>query len=399
MDVVIILCLLLLFAYLFDLFSDRLNIPSVLVLLLLGFAVKQALVPLKVAVPDLFVLLPGLGQVGLVLIVLDGALELKIEKGNLGLLRTSFFSAGAGLMALALPLTLLFRLAGGGLKASLLHAIALAAVSSAVAIASSRGLRGASREFVIYESSFSDILAVLLFNFVAANNSLSWTPLLVFSAQMVLMAAVSAVAIFLLFVLLNRIVHQIKFVPIILLVILIYSVSKVLHLPALIFILMFGLILNNFDEFTGWPVHRKLIQENSEAEVRRFKDIVAEFTFLIRSFFFLIFGFSLTADDMLDARSFLWAAAITALLYVLRGFQLKALGIRLDGVFYFAPRGLITILLFISIAPDHRIPFAGEPLIFQVVLLSSLVMLFGILRKKSPPPPSPAGIFTSSKDV
>jgi hypothetical protein len=42
--------------------------------------------------------------------------------------------------------------------------------------------------------------------------------------------------------LLNKIQHHIKFVPIVLLIILIYEISKIFHLPALIFILV--LIVN-----------------------------------------------------------------------------------------------------------------------------------------------------------
>jgi hypothetical protein len=38
--------------------------------------------------------------------------------------------------------------------------------------------------------------------------------------------------------LLNKIQHHIKFVPIVLLIILIYEISKIFHLPALIFILV-----------------------------------------------------------------------------------------------------------------------------------------------------------------
>jgi hypothetical protein len=51
--------------------------------------------------------------------------------------------------------------------------------------------------------------------------------------------------------LLNKIDHHIKFVPIILLIILIYEISKIFHLPALIFILVFGLSIGNLDELKG----------------------------------------------------------------------------------------------------------------------------------------------------
>ena len=47
--------------------------------------------------------------------------------------------------------------------AAALAAMPFAVVSSAVAIPSSAGLADATREFVVYESSLSDILGVLVF--------------------------------------------------------------------------------------------------------------------------------------------------------------------------------------------------------------------------------------------
>jgi uncharacterized membrane protein YjdF len=46
----------------------------------------------------------------------------------------------------------------------------------------------------------------------------------------------------------KKINHHVKFLPIVISIILIYTLSKIFHLPALIFILIFGLLLNNLDE-------------------------------------------------------------------------------------------------------------------------------------------------------
>jgi hypothetical protein len=44
-----------------------------------------------------------------------------------------------------------------------------------------------------------------------------------------------------------------------------------------------------------------------------------------------------------------------------------------------APRGLITILLFLSIAPEHKILLINNSVIIQVILLTALVMMVGLM--------------------
>ncbi|MBV5343520.1 sodium:proton antiporter, partial [bacterium] len=82
----------------------------------------------------------------------------------------------------------------------------------------------------------------------------------------------------------------IKFTPIILLIILIYSISKIYHLPSLIFILIFGLFIGNLDELKRFKIIAKLNPEILNSEVKRFKEIATEITFMIRALFFLLFG-------------------------------------------------------------------------------------------------------------
>ena len=53
---------------------------------------------------------------------------------------------------------------------------------------------------------------------------------------------------------------------------------------------------------------------------------------------------------------------------------------------FIAPRGLITILLFVLIPADEMIPFVNRSLVIQVILLSVIVMMLGLMftkRKKT----------------
>ena len=73
MTIIITFCILLLVAYLFDLTSSKTKIPSVILLLLLGWGVRQITDLLFIDLPDFSYVLPILGTIGLILIVLDGS--------------------------------------------------------------------------------------------------------------------------------------------------------------------------------------------------------------------------------------------------------------------------------------------------------------------------------------
>jgi potassium/hydrogen antiporter len=49
---------------------------------------------------------------------------------------------------------------------------------------------------------------------------------------------------------------------------------------------------------------------------------------------------------------------------------------------FIAPRGLVTILLFLSIAPAKQIPLINRSLIIQVIVITSLIMMIGLLLTK-----------------
>ena len=107
--IIITFCVLLLIAYVFDLTSSKTKVPSVILLLLLGWTVKQLTVSLKIQLPDFSPILPVLGTVGLILIVLEGSLELELTKSKLGLIRKSLLGAFLPMIALAFLLAFAFN--------------------------------------------------------------------------------------------------------------------------------------------------------------------------------------------------------------------------------------------------------------------------------------------------
>ena len=381
--VIITFCSLLLIAYLFDLTSTKTKIPSVILLLILGWGVRQSTIFFGIQLPDFSPILPILGTIGLILIVLDGSLELELNRSKIKLIVKSFFGSMLSMIAMAFLLGYMFKYFGGNsLKSGVVNAIPFCVISSAIAIPSVRHLPWFEKEFVIYETSLSDILGVLFFNFITLHDTFDTHTFAHFGLDLVIITVVSFIATIGLAFLLSKIDHHIKFGPIILLIILIYAVSKVYHLPGLIFILLFGLFIGNLDELKRFKWIEKLRPEQLDKEVHKFKELTVEATFLVRTLFFLLFGYLIETSEILNTDTLLWAASIVAIIFILRIIQLKLSFLPLRPLLFVAPRGLITILLFLSIEPPNTIPLVNRSLIIQVIIISTLIMMVGLMMDK-----------------
>lgn len=390
--IIITICILLLLAYAFDISASKTRIPSVILLFVLGYLANQATYFFNVSVPDLNGVLPILGTVGLILIVLEGSLELELNRSKLP------FVGKTALMALLPMLLFSFILAyvfeyytGAPIKVGLANAIPLAVISSAIAIPSVQNLSAGNKEFITYESSLSDIFGVIFFNFITLNDYIGSDSFKNFSIQILIILVVTFIATVLLAFLLSRIKHHVKFAPIILMIVLIYAIAKYYHLPALIFILLFGLFMGNLDLLKENKYIKKLKPEILDKEVHKFKELTAEIAFLIRSLFFLVFGFLIEASELLNPETLIWSLSITGGIFLIRFVFLKIFGLELMPAGFIAPRGLITILLFLSIPLTQTISVANKSLIIQVIILTALFMMFGLMgnRKNKEVQPEP----------
>lgn len=381
--IIITICVLLLLAYAFTVTSTKTKIPSVILLILLGFIVKQATGILQIKIPDLNPFLSFFGTIGLVLIVLEGSLELQFNKRKLPFIGKTLVTAIVPLFITAFVVGHFFYyFLDADYKQGLINAIPLCIISSAIAISSVGNLNSYNKEFAIYESSLSDIIGVLFFNFLVLNEVVDLNSLGNFGLQILIMLGISFVATAFLAFLLSRIDHHVKFAPIVLLIILIFAVSEIYHLPALIFIMVFGLLMGNFDELERFKFIQWLRPRTLDKEVHKFKELTIEAAFLVRSLFFLLFGFLMKTEDILNPHTFELALGIVVLIYVVRGIQLKVYKVKLMPLLFVAPRGLITILLFIIIPESIKIPFVNKALIIQVIVLTAFIMMIGLMFNK-----------------
>ena len=381
--IIISLCLLLLISYMFDVSSPKTKIPSVILLLIVGWAVRQAADFFGISIPNLSPILPIIGTVGLILIVFEGALDLELNRSKKKLIISSISMSLIPMLVLSIGIGLVFDVIFGvDFRRGLLNAVPFAVISSAIAISSAKNLLPKDREFVIYESTFSDIFAVVLFNFIIRNEVIDGNSFVVFGWQLILILVITVIATLGLSLLMSKIRHRVKFVPIILLIILIYAIAKEYHLPALIFIFILGLFIGNLDKFKRFRFVDKLQPEIMVKEVVKLNDITTEITFSIRSLFFILFGYLINTHELLNAKTFIIATGILIGIIVLRIIGLKIARQNLNPLLYVAPRGLITILLFITIPDTERISMVNNSLVIQVIVLTALFMMVGLMISK-----------------
>ena len=321
---IITICVLLLLAYSFDITSSKTKIPSVIFLLILGWGVNQITTFFAIAVPDLTPVLPVLGTIGLILIVLEGSLELELNKSKFPFVGKTSLIALIPMLLLSFGLAFAFQYFGNTtFKIGLANAIPFAIISSAIAIPSAQNLMANDKAFITYESSLSDIFGVIFFNFITLNDNIGTDSLGHFVLELIIILIITFVCTLGLAFLLSKIKHHVKFAPIILMIVLIYAVSKIYHLPALIFILLFGLFLGNLDEIKHNKFIKQLQPDILKKEVHKFKELTTEIAFLVRALFFLVFGYLIKLPELLNTSTIVWALGITFSIFMLRYLALK----------------------------------------------------------------------------
>src|SRR5665647_564174 len=91
--ILLILCLIVLVSYLFEVTSKYSKVPGVILLMTTGLALRYFTSYYELDIPDLSILLPLMGTLGLILIVLEGSLDLTISVAKKTLITKSFTSA------------------------------------------------------------------------------------------------------------------------------------------------------------------------------------------------------------------------------------------------------------------------------------------------------------------
>ena len=331
---------------------------------------------------NLFGYLELLGVIGLIMIVLEAAVDLKITKDKIPLVRKSILMALLVLLitSLAMGSAIMFLLDEPFFN-SLIYAIPLSVVSSAVLIPSVHSLTQQKKEFLIYESTFSDIIGIMFFNFIVLQEE---SILNIGGILNIIFTIIQSVLIsYLLVYIFSKFKTGVRIFLIIAILAILYAVGKKLHLSSLLLIFIFGLFLNNtklffFNKLQGYIDHgavKKLVKD--------FHLITAETAFVVRTLFFVAFGMMIDLNQLLDPKVIIVGSVIIVILYSVRYLNFKMF-LKTD-VFpeiFLAPRGLITILLFFQIPAVYEIRGLGMGVLFFVILATGLIMMMGLMFSK-----------------
>jgi NhaP-type Na+/H+ or K+/H+ antiporter len=368
-----------LLSYWFSHLASRYRVPSVVLLLAAGVlarAVTHFYHNSLILPPQL---LPLLGTTGLVLIVLEGALDLRLAPERRAFLVRTFSAAALGVVSTTLAIAMLMKVSFGlPWMTALLISAPFGVISSAVAIPSAEMLASDNREFVIYESSWSDIFGVMLFNalLAAVGGSDIAAHLLGGGLAVLLAGALIALAFYWL---VGHLEGTVKFLPLLFALILVYAGADTLHLSPLLIVLILGLTLNNSQLLRRFRVLDRLHSDHYDAELTKLKHLTAEATFLIRTFFFLLLGYVTDVSTFINPRAWLYATVIVAIILAMRWLLLQFLN-KKDALplLWVAPRGLVTVTLFFN-TPANILPetFPSGTLIL-VILISCIAMTMGL---------------------
>ncbi|MCC6286371.1 MAG: cation:proton antiporter [Chitinophagaceae bacterium] len=383
----IIICSVVILSYFFSIISRYIRVPSVLLLLFGGIFIRwfSNLNNVYYNIPPKMVEL--LGVVGLIMIVLEAGLDLKLSRDKFKLIRESFFSAliifvlSAGLITAILNYWLNEKVIN-----CLVYAIPLSIISSSIVIPSIHSLSASKKEFLVYEASFSDIIGILVFNYFTAEEVLTGKSILLFGGSIIFSILLSLVLSVILFIIMAKTKLNIKFFLIFSLLILIYTSGKLLHLPSLIIIIMFGMMINNW-ELIRFKWIQKLFPIKQIEPIRELlHSITAESSFLIRTFFFILFGYSIQLNFLSEPNILNVGSMVVAALFIVRLLYLRFfVHTNVFPESFFLPRGLITIVLFYKIPDKMKLNAFDDGILFFIILTTSIIMTIGMIFYKKKP--------------
>ena len=382
----------LIFSFFFGEISKKTNIPAVLMLIILGILLKFGLDYMGIGHLNFFPILEMLGIVGLIMIVLEAALELELKKEKLLPIAKAMAIALVGLILSAWVAALILHqfIPGMSMEKAWVYATPLSILSSAIIIPSVTGLSDKKREFHIYESTFSDIMGIMMFYFLetqllasAEGPETGGGGFVAFGWKLILTIGISVVASYLIILIFQNIKSHTKLFLMISVLLLLYAVGKKMHLSSLIIILIFGLVIANMKIFFQGRIGKWLHLEKAKEIYEGLHVITMETAFVVRTFFFVIFGITISLASLASMKVAVVSVLILLSIYALRYVILSVfIGKNIMPQLYIAPRGLITVLLFYAIPAEATVPGFEPGILLFIIIGTSIIMTLAMVADK-----------------
>ncbi len=385
-NLIIVLACVIIFSHVFSFISKRTNIPSVILLIILGMVGKFAMDYYNIEQDDfIFGTLEVLGIIGLIMIVLEAAIDLKLSKEKWPIIWKSFLVALLSLIVCSFGISLIInQFFREDPFISLVYAIPLSIMSSAIVIPSVTRLAKDKKEFMIYESTFSDILGIMFFYFLIQNAGAESADTVIYSVvgNIIITIVVSVIVSYGLVMLFQRLEGDVKLFMLIAVLILLYAIGKQLHLSSLVVILTFGLVLNNNNLFFVGKLKEFIDEKTVNSILKDLHLVTRESAFVIRTFFFVVFGTTINLNALLDLENLAIGLGIVAFFFLVRFVFLKLFFLKksIFPEFFITPRGLITVLLFFSIPEELSSLTFNSDIILITIIVTSLVMTWGLIK-------------------
>lgn len=379
--ILVLFSLIVISSYFFNLVSRWLRVPSVLLLILSGIGLRYAFGASELDIREMNFYVELLGHAGLIVIILEASLDLRLMHNKTKVIRNAVFSGTFILVVSLIGVALVvYFLLSVPFRTALVYALPLSVISSAIVIPSVVHLNEVKRDFITYESSFSDIFGVLLFNFLILDEVFSAAAAINFILSIFLILIVSLITTFLMLYLVSKLGVHIKSFLLIAVLFLLYGLGKIFHFPALIIILLFGLTLSNIRFFIRDKIKWVIDFNSLNPILQQFNSLTSEFSFLIRTFFFLLFGFTIDIGSLINPNVLLLGSIILILLILVRYLYFRfIIKTEIFPEIFLMPRGLITILLFYSIPEKYHIQYFDKGILFFLIIGTSLLMSLGLI--------------------
>ncbi|MGB5418644.1 cation:proton antiporter [Algibacter sp.] len=385
-NLIIEISIIIIVSFLFNILSKKTNVPAVLMLIVFGVGLQYLLNYFNAQNINFLPILEILGIVGLIMIVLEAALELELKREKLIPILKSLLIALIGLIgsAWAAALILYNFIPEMSMHSAWLYATPLSILSSAIIIPSVLDLKAAKKEFHIYESTFSDILGIMMFYFLVGKlNPAEDGGIIGFTGNLILTVVISLVASYAIILVFQKLKSQVKLFLLIAVLLLLYAVGKQMHLSSLIIILIFGLVIANMKLFFVGKLKKHLHFEKAHHIYHELHTITAETAFVVRTFFFVVFGITIVVSSLFNVDVAIISSLIIASIYAIRFVILRVfIGKDILPQLFIAPRGLITVLLFYAIPLEAQVESFEPGILLFVIIGTSLIMTGAMIYDK-----------------
>ena len=391
-SLIIVASVVLIISFFFGEVARKTSIPSVILLIFLGILANLGLKAAQVGTIDFLPILEILGIVGLIMIVLEAALELKLERDKVIPISIALGVALVGLLLSTWITALILErfIEGMDTLHAWIYATPLSILSSAIIIPSVVDMKKLKKEFHIYESTFSDILGIILFYFLIGRLDTGshgehggGSGFGQFILTIVLTVILSVIFSYLIVLIFQKIRSHVKLFLLISVLMLLYAVGKKMHLSSLIIILIFGLIIANMQLFFQGRLRTMLDEEKANDVYEGLHVLTMETAFVVRTFFFVIFGMTITFESLANPLVIGVSLLILVIIYFIRFILLRAsVGADLIPQLFIAPRGLITVLLFYAIPVEAEVAGFDQGILVFIILGTGLIMTVSMIYDK-----------------